>query len=391
MNENNDRKIKVLYIDHAAAYPEEQKKYQVLSERTELEILLIRPSKWIDTGRIEQFEVQDPAHKFRVVFANTLFSGYRHRSFFTNNIGRIIKEFQPDILHLFEEANTFFSFQAFLLKRLFSPSIKLIFDNFQNIISEHVDYKFHRLYEFIEKLVFQDSVCATVRYDGSREFLEYRKYNKPIYELPWGTDISQFKRVDATRIREKHGMDGFTIGYIGRVEASKGILLLIEALSKLNENIKLLVIGTGSAEQKMHQLIQKLNLSERVIVAGYVSHAELPAFYSAVDCVVVPTITVGRCKEQFGRVLIEAMACETAVIGSTSGAIPSVIGEAGLIFRENDPDDLTEKIQLLTTNHDLKEKLAYAGKERVLQNYTWQKFSARCSEIYQVVLNGSNK
>lgn len=384
-------KIKVLYIDHAATYPEEQKRYQTLAQQEDLEIVLIRPSQWTDKSRTESFENREQENSFRIVHASVCFKGYQHRSFFINKIGQIVKEFQPDIIHLFEEANTIFSLQACIIKRLFCRTAKLVFDNFQNILFDHPDFRFHYFYDFIEALVFKEAVCATVRYHGSRDFLLHKKFNKPIYELPWGTDTTRFKRVESTRIKGMCGLGDFSIGYIGRLEEEKGILLLIEALSKLKRNIKLIVIGTGNSEKKMIQLMKDLRLTRNVINLGYIPHTELPKYYSAFDCIVVPTITMGRCKEQFGRVIIEAMACETPVIGSTSGAIPSVISDAGLIFQENDPDDLSAKIELLIANNQLRTRLARLGRERVLRNYTWETFSDKCLEIYKEILKSDKK
>lgn len=386
MPPTNNKKIKVLYIDHAAAYPEEQKKFDYLAQQPELEIILVRPDKWSQVGRNENFASHHTNSAYKTVFAKATFNGFRHRSFFTNEIGRVFREFQPDIIHLFEEANTFFSLQAFLLRRLFSKNSKLIFDNFQNILFEHVGYKFYRLYDFIEKLVFNDAACATVRYSGSRDFLLKRKFTKPILELPWGTDIHLFSPQDGSQIRKKNKLDCFTMAYIGRLEEDKGILLLIEALAKVKHDFKLIVIGGGRAEPKMNELISKYSLESGVQHLGYVPHRELPEYYSAVDCVVVPTITTSGCKEQFGRVIVEAMACGTPVIGSTSGAIPSVIGETGLVFEDNNVDDLTEKITNMITSPELHQHYSEVVRKRVINNYSLDKFAQNCVSIYLNIL-----
>ncbi|MBN1348786.1 glycosyltransferase family 4 protein [candidate division KSB1 bacterium] len=376
----------MLYIEHAAAYPEEQNKYVTLSKLPYLDIVLIRPESWKDGSRTENFKMHARASSFKSVLANSAFKGFRHRSFFTNNVGKAFRNFQPDIIHLFEEANTFFSLQALILKLMYCRSAKLIFDNFQNIITDHVDYRFYPLYESIEKLVFKHAICATARYEGSKQFLEHKNFKKRIYELPWGTDVSRFRPTDGSHIRQRYKLDGFTIGYIGRIENEKGIFLLLDAIANIKQDITLLVAGTGSAKQKMLEMAEKYRLGKKFRYVGYISHSELPAFYSALDCIVVPTITMNRCKEQFGRVLVEAMACKTPVIGSTSGAIPSVVGNAGLVFRENDVDDLVQKIVLLANNVELRQRYSQAGKQRVHQCFSLQKFSERCLEIYHEVL-----
>lgn len=382
-NRKNQRNIKVLYIDHAAAYPEEQNKYLALAKQEDLEICLLRPRRWADAARAENFEKNHFKFDFKVTQGDVVFKGFRHRSFFYNRIGGLIKNFQPDFIHLFEEANTFFTFQAYLMKRLFSPSTKLVFDNFQNILFEHTDYTFHQLYDYMESRVFKNSVCATVRYQGSRDFLLKRGFNKPIYEIPWGTDISLFRKMDSNSIRKKYQLDKFTFGYIGRLEETKGILDLINAFARLKEDARLLIVGKGSVEDKMNMLIKRLNLSDKIRYVGYVSHPQLPEYYNAMDCLVVPTYTTDMVKEQFGRVIIEALACGVPVVGSTSGAIPAVIGEAGLVFEEKNVQDLTEKMTKILVEKDLRSKLGRLAVNRVHEKFTWDKFAESCVRMYR--------
>jgi glycosyltransferase involved in cell wall biosynthesis len=105
------------------------------------------------------------------------------------------------------------------------------------------------------------------------------------------------------------------------------------------------------------------------------------------DCLVLPSRTTKKWKEQFGRVLIEAMACEVPVIGSDSGEIPNVIGESGLIFKEGDVDDLASKLKLLITNMDLRVELAGKGRQRVLKHFTQEKVAKETYKIYQKMMS----
>ena len=88
-------------------------------------------------------------------------------------------------------------------------------------------------------------------------------------------------------------------------------------------------------------------------------------------------------KEQFGRVLIEAMACERPVIGSDSGEIPRVIGDAGLVFRENDPKDLAECLAKLLSDESLCRELGLKGRQRVLNMYTWDDIVSRYYGVWR--------
>jgi glycosyltransferase involved in cell wall biosynthesis len=88
------------------------------------------------------------------------------------------------------------------------------------------------------------------------------------------------------------------------------------------------------------------------------------------DVMVVPSQTRLFWKEQFGHVLIEAMACEVPVIGSDSAEVPNVIGDAGLVCPEGDVATLRGALTRMATSPELRRQLGYAGRKRVLQLYT---------------------
>jgi glycosyltransferase involved in cell wall biosynthesis len=100
------------------------------------------------------------------------------------------------------------------------------------------------------------------------------------------------------------------------------------------------------------------------------------------DVLVLPARTTPHWKEQFGHVLIEAMACETPIIGSDSGEIPNVIGDAGLTFPEGDAEALVGAIRRLMRDEDLRRDLARRGRERVLQHYTHECIAQETYRIY---------
>jgi glycosyltransferase involved in cell wall biosynthesis len=104
------------------------------------------------------------------------------------------------------------------------------------------------------------------------------------------------------------------------------------------------------------------------------------------DVLVLPSDTHKGWKEQFGRVLIEAMACQVPVIGSSSGAIPEVIGEAGLIFPERDHHALAAALERLQANPALRADLAQQGRDRVLRHFTNQVIAEKTYAIYRALV-----
>ncbi len=97
---------------------------------------------------------------------------------------------------------------------------------------------------------------------------------------------------------------------------------------------------------------------------------------------VLPSLTRPNWKEQFGRVLCEAMACETPVIGSNSGEIPYVIDDAGLVFQEGNSQELAACVRRLLDDPQLYATLATKGRQRVLENYTQEQIAKQTYEVY---------
>src|SRR5260370_35099434 len=100
------------------------------------------------------------------------------------------------------------------------------------------------------------------------------------------------------------------------------------------------------------------------------------------DVFVLASLTRPNWKEQFGRVLVEAMACGTTVIGSRSGEIPHVIGDAGLLFQEGNVQELASCVRQLLDDPALSAQLAAKGRQRVLEHYTQERIARQMYEVY---------
>jgi glycosyltransferase involved in cell wall biosynthesis len=135
-------------------------------------------------------------------------------------------------------------------------------------------------------------------------------------------------------------------------------------------------------------MAQWLGILPRVSFDLPIPSTQMPYYYSGLDVLVLPSRTRPNWKEQFGRVLIEAMACQVVVVGARCGAIPEVIGDAGLTFTEGDPADLRTQLQTLLGNSALRLELAHQGRQRVLDHFTQSRIATRTVEIYRG-LNGN--
>jgi glycosyltransferase involved in cell wall biosynthesis len=168
----------------------------------------------------------------------------------------------------------------------------------------------------------------------------------------------------------------------------KGIELLLQAVARLEGDWRLNLVGSGPLKARLETLTGELGMSERIAWMPWIASTEMPGQYTALDVLVVPSLTRPNWKEQFGRVLIEAMASAVPVIGSDSGAIPDIIADAGFVVPEGDVAALTEALCKIHAESNLREKLARAGRQRVLAHFTHEQVAAATVKVYQTMLAG---
>jgi len=176
------------------------------------------------------------------------------------------------------------------------------------------------------------------------------------------------------------------IGYAGGLLHEKGVDLLLYACSGLRGEWSLRIVGDGDRRTALQALAQQLNIADRVQIDKRLDSEQMPDFYRGIDVLVLPSRTMPNWQEQFGRVLIEAMACAVPVIGSDSGEIPNVIGEAGLIVAENDADMLRQRLQELLGAPQTRAHLGQLGRKRVLERFTMTQIAQQTVQAYAMLL-----
>ncbi|MGB7591673.1 MAG: glycosyltransferase family 4 protein [Terriglobia bacterium] len=172
------------------------------------------------------------------------------------------------------------------------------------------------------------------------------------------------------------------VGFAGRITAAKGWHVLLAALTQLPPSFKCLIAGTGDQEALLRLWCSSPQFQDRVYFLGALPKDTLWNFYRALDLFVLPSLTTPSWTEQFGAVLAEAMACGVPVIGSDSGAIPEVIGDAGLVVEEQNPTALAEAIRKLGYNLDLRRSLGEKGICRFQKDFTCEAYARHLADAF---------
>jgi glycosyltransferase involved in cell wall biosynthesis len=176
------------------------------------------------------------------------------------------------------------------------------------------------------------------------------------------------------------------IGYVGRLVEEKGVEVLLQAVAKLKGPWTLQILGDGPDRPRLEKASQWLGIRGRVTFDQKMPSTHLPNYLSGLDVLVLPSRTRVNWKEQFGRVLVEAMACDVIPLGAQTGAIPEVIGEAGLTFAEGNPDELQAHLQALLDDVSLRDQLRQKGRRRVIEHYTQAAVAKNTVQVYREVL-----
>ena len=163
----------------------------------------------------------------------------------------------------------------------------------------------------------------------------------------------------------------------------KGLYYLLQAVARLapDHRVELVVIGRPKKNGGVVKLIRRLGIGDRIRFTGRISDEEFIRHYAEAAMAVVPSVYEG-----FGLPAGEAMACGVPVISTTGGALPEVVGDAGILVPPSNPEALAGAIQTLLKNQDLADRLGRAGHKRVLKHFTWKRAAEKTAAAYREVI-----
>ena len=390
--------MKVLMVSKACVVGAYQRKLEELAGYG-VDLMVVAPPYWQEEARrilLERLHTRG----YRLMVEPIRFNGRFHLFHFPG-LGRLIRDFRPQVVHADEEPYNLATWQIIRLAR--QAGAKSLFFTWQNLYRRYLPP-----FSWMERYCFAAADRAIAGNAEAVQVLRRKGFAKPVDVIPqFGVDPEIFKpsAVSETRVGEwQRGGAGdtagsspphplthsptppFRIGYVGRLVEQKGILDLLEAAAQLKAECALVLVGAGPLQTSIEARAGELGMRDRVELLGGVPSSRMPEILQSLNVLVLPSRTRPNWKEQFGRALVEAMACEVPVVGSDSGEIPNVIGDAGLIFPEGNVDALAAHLEALLGSPHLRRDLGGRGRARVLERFTQARIAEQTYRVYQEML-----
>ncbi|MFP3714115.1 glycosyltransferase family 4 protein [Puerhibacterium sp. TATVAM-FAB25] len=364
--------MRVLRVSHSAVVREWRERERALRRRGH-EVLLLSARRWDEFGRSVPLE-PDPGEEVRGV--PTLGT---HPALFVYAPGPLWRALgeEWDVVDVHEEPFALATAEVLLLRRLRAwlgrrPAPPYLLYSAQNLPK-----RYPPPFRWLERAALRGAAGVHTCNDAAGRIVRDKGATGAVETVPLGVDPAVF-RPAAPDAGRRPDPDRFRVGYAGRLAAHKGVGTLLDAVLA-DDRLRLDLAGAGPLEGELRR--RAAPAGERVRFLGTLDGADLAAFYRSVDVLAVPSLETPGWVEQFGRVAVEAMACGVPVVASATGALPDVVGGAGLLVPADDPAALGAALRRVADDPDLAATMRADGLRRAAA-CTWDAVAERYARLY---------
>ena len=365
--------IRVLFVSRFFVSPHHRRFVRRLKQSGLVaDIHIVVPTQWRQPGWVETTRLE--SHEADVTAIKCAFSGNGSLYLYDPMaMGRVLAAWRPDIVDVDEEPWSLAAWQCVRLAGRKSPSAQIVFETSQNILK-----RYPQPFRAIQRRTFERCKAAIAVSNSVQEVLRAQGYTGAIAVIGHPVDCDALSPGVTTGA-------SFVIGYVGVVSKRKGVFVLLDAYERMAcDGTELLVVGTGDGMREAKSRVAlSSRLAGRVRFVGTVCADDVRDYLARMSVLVLPSLTTPRWKEQFGRVLIEAMAAGVPVVGSSSGGIPETVGAAGLITEEGDVQALYKALKQLKGNEGIRNDMARRGRARAVGAFSFDAVSSARAEFYR--------
>jgi glycosyltransferase involved in cell wall biosynthesis len=359
----NDR-IRVLTIGHSYVVAENRALIREVARDPQLDVTVAAPGAFRSGLGLIELQPEPPGSNLELKALAARFTNWTQIfAYHRRGLATLIEKGDFDVVHAWEEPYIYAGYQ--IVRAMSRSNAAFCFRTAQNI-DKRYPFPFSH-FEHAARERAQGWIAGGNLVFDSMVKHGYPKERGRIITL--AVDLDAFKPLAPERkqmVARELGLRPPIVAYVGRLTRPKGIDLMMRAMDIVGASTPwcLLIMGAGPMEGELRNWAAARGWSDRVLVR-LVPHREVPAYLGAADILLAPSQSGPRWREQFGRMVIEALACGVPVLGSDSGEIPYVVGDAGKVLPENNAEVWAAAIVEVLNSAQLRADMARRGFERV--------------------------
>ena len=243
-------------------------------------------------------------------------------------------------------------------------------------------------FTWFKKIIIKNAKIITVVSTAIKKEIENKLTKNVLIEvIPMGVDSKLFhpSKYDES-IKKRYNITGPILLFVGRLVEKKGVEYLIESMPSIIKKypkVKLLIVGSGTLENELKELINKLKLNKNIIFIGPLPNSELPKYYATADIFISPSIKVkDGDTEGFGLTFVEAVFSGTIPIGTNVGGISDIIKDkkTGLLVKQKSSESISNAVNYVLSNPKIL-KIKEHIKNKLVEIFCWQNISGKYEKL----------
>jgi L-malate glycosyltransferase len=374
--------LHLLAVSHPCITAINQDFFAHVEAETGWRVTIVLPLRW----RTEYGKHLEPARwprfKGRLLPLPVQLAGSIPLHFYTARLGRIFGRERPDAIYVHNEPYALATYEAFRASRGLGD-VPIGFYSAQNLLK-----RYPWPVSAWEQYVYRHASFACPVTTAVAGVLEAKGYRGRSEVLPLTVDTDLY-RPDGSEDVRRSGRDALTVGFVGRIAPGKGVETLLLAFSLLpTDTVRGVIVGDGPEAGTLKLRASRMGLDRRLTWTGYVAHEKMPRLYRSMDVLAVPSRSLPRWQEQFGRVVVEALACGVPVVTSDSGELPRLVSATGggWTFPEGDALALAALLGQLARCPEMLAGPSQEGRRAVVKQFAVRAAAARFADVVEAAV-----
>jgi glycosyltransferase involved in cell wall biosynthesis len=376
------QRLHLLAVSHPCITPINQDFFAHVEAETGWTVTIVLPQRWTTEYGKTLRPARWPRFQGRLLPVPVRLAGSIPLHFYRARLGRIFERERPDAIYVHNEPYAAATYQVFRASRGLDD-VPLGFYSAQNLLK-----RYPWPVSSWERYVYKHASFACPVTSAVAGVLEAKGYRRRSEVLPLGVDTDLYSP-EGGGDPVRRARDGLTVGLVGRIAPGKGVETLLQALGQLPDaQVCAVIVGDGPGAKALKLRATRMGLDNRLTWTGYIAHEQMPRLYRTMDVLAVPSRSLPRWREQFGRVVIEALACGVPVVTSDSGELPRLMSTTGggWTFPEGDASALAALLGQLARHPEMLARPSQAGRRAVVKQFAVKASAARFAEIVETAV-----